>query len=89
MVRIGSAATRILESAEAISSGKERWLQRPQLPVASNYVMFDCEGLPPQLDEVDKVYGCGPVCIEYARGLNPVFGRSSGPRTWIPIKTMP
>jgi len=56
MVRIGSAATRIMESAEAISLGKERWLQRPQLPVASNYVMFDCEGLPPQLDEVDKVY---------------------------------
>jgi hypothetical protein len=33
--------------------------------------------------------GCGPVCIVYARGLNPAFGRSSEPRTWIPIKTMP
>ncbi len=69
MVRIGSAATRIMDSAEVISQGQERWLQRPQLPAASNYVMFDCEGLPPQLDEVDKVY---------LWGLQ-VFGSAPGP----------
>lgn len=56
LARIGSAATRIMRSAEAVSGKREIWLQRPTIPAAENYVMIDCEGLPPQLDETDKVY---------------------------------
>lgn len=56
MVRIGGAAKRILLSAEAIADKRDIWIQQPALAPSDNYVMFDCEGLPPQLDETDKVY---------------------------------
>lgn len=54
--KVGKAAEKILRSARAIASGKEEVLQTPALPTAQNYVMFDVEGLPPQLDELDKIY---------------------------------
>lgn len=73
MVRIGSAAARIMRSADAISGRREIWLQRPAVPDAENYVMFDCEGLPPQLDEMDKVY---------LWGLQ-IFGKNPGDYTGI------
>jgi predicted RecB family nuclease len=56
MVRVGSAAERILQQAEALRTGKERLLHPLKLPQAENMVMFDLEGLPPQFDELDKVY---------------------------------
>ena len=31
-------------------------IQQPSIPEHSNYVMFDLEGLPPQLDELEKIY---------------------------------
>lgn len=43
-------------------------LAPPALPTADNYVMFDLEGLPPQLDELDTVYLWGTQ----------VFGADSG-----------
>src|SRR5207247_5916948 len=54
--KVGKAAERILRFARALSSGQEEILQTPMLPRAENYVMFDVEGLPPQLDELDKIY---------------------------------
>lgn len=54
--KVGKAAERILRFARALSSGKEEILQTPALPPADNYVMFDVEGLPPQLDDLDKIY---------------------------------
>ena len=54
--KVGKAAEKILRFARALSSGKEEVLQTPPLPAADNYVMFDLEGLPPQLDELDKIY---------------------------------
>ncbi len=54
--KVGKAAERILRFARALSSGREEILQTPMLPRAENYVMFDVEGLPPQLDELDKIY---------------------------------
>jgi len=56
MVRVGSLAERILLQAEALKSNKEKLLAPLNLPVAENMVMFDLEGLPPQFDELDKVY---------------------------------
>jgi predicted RecB family nuclease len=56
MVRVGTLAERILQQAEALHSGKETLLHPLQLPEADNMVMFDLEGLPPQFDELDKVY---------------------------------
>ncbi len=56
MVRVGVAATRILLQAEALRSLKEKLLKPLVLPANDNLVMFDLEGLPPQFDELDKVY---------------------------------
>lgn len=67
--RVGKAAAKILRYARAISSGKEEVLQVPAIPSSDNYVMFDLEGLPPQLDELDKIY---------LWGLQ-VFGRKPSP----------
>ena len=37
-------------------SGKERTLGTPAVPIHDNYVMFDLEGMPPHLDELEKIY---------------------------------
>lgn len=54
--RVGRRAESILRMASAMSSGEETVLAAPAVPALANYVMFDVEGLPPQLDELDKVY---------------------------------
>ncbi len=55
--RVGrAAASKIMVKAQAIDSGEEILLQPPEIPENANYVMFDLEGLPPQLDELDKIY---------------------------------
>jgi predicted RecB family nuclease len=54
--RVGKKAGPILRVARAMSGGKELFLQAPHIPDYRTYVMFDLEGLPPQLDELDKIY---------------------------------
>jgi predicted RecB family nuclease len=54
--KVGTAATPILRSAQALASGSEVVIQAPAIPQARNYAMFDLEGLPPQLDELEKIY---------------------------------
>jgi predicted RecB family nuclease len=54
--RVGKRAAGILLQAKAMLENKEIVLKKPEFPVSKNYVMFDLEGLPPQLDELDKVY---------------------------------
>jgi len=56
MRRVGKDAAKILRMAEALSGGKEIIIQQPVIPDHTNYVMFDLEGLPPQLDELEKIY---------------------------------
>lgn len=50
------AAASIMQLARAIATGDEITLALPALPAGPNFVMFDLEGLPPQLDDVEKVY---------------------------------
>jgi hypothetical protein len=52
-----------------MASGKESLLQVPQIPEHDNYVMFDLEGLPPHLDELEKIYLWGLQVF----GKNPGF----------------
>jgi len=66
--KVGRKAGRILEQARATADGSVTVLAPPALPASDNYVMFDLEGLPPQLDELDKVYLWGTQ----------VFGKDSG-----------
>ena len=54
--RVGRKAARILKQARATADGSVTVLAPPALPAADNCVMFDLEGLPPHLDELDKVY---------------------------------
>lgn len=54
--RVGKRATGILMQAKAILEKKEIVIKKPEIPISKNCVMFDLEGLPPQLDELDKIY---------------------------------
>jgi predicted RecB family nuclease len=54
--RVGKKAEKILMYADVLCSEKERTLVTPAVPVHDNYVMFDLEGMPPHLDELEKIY---------------------------------
>jgi predicted RecB family nuclease len=54
--RVGKAAERILQFADAMERKQETILAVPAIPPHKNYVMFDLEGMPPHLDELDKIY---------------------------------
>ena len=54
--KVGKSAAKIIVAAEALNSGNEILLEPPDLPRIPNYVMFDLEGLPPHLDELEKIY---------------------------------
>lgn len=57
---LGSAtAEAVLRAARAFESGHDEVFAQPDLPLSDNYVAFDCEGLPPQFDELDRVYVWG------------------------------
>ena len=54
--KVGKKAGKILIYADVLATGKERVLAPAAIPVHDNYVMFDLEGMPPHLDEIEKVY---------------------------------
>ena len=54
--KVGKKAGKILTYAEVLCSGEERNLGNPAVPVHDNYVMFDLEGMPPYVDELEKIY---------------------------------
>ena len=54
--KVGKAAATILLSARALQSKKPIPLAEPAIPNVPNFVMFDLEGLPPHLDELEKIY---------------------------------
>jgi predicted RecB family nuclease len=54
--KVGKKAEKILLHAEVLASGKERVFSPATIPAHENYVMFDLEGMPPHLDELEKIY---------------------------------
>lgn len=54
--KVGSKASGILMQANAMLEKKYIVIKKPDIPVSKNYMMFDLEGLPPQLDELDNIY---------------------------------
>src|ERR1035437_1284028 len=54
--KVGKKAERILQFAASMESKQELVLAEPAIPSSQNYVMFDLEGMPPYLDETDKIY---------------------------------
>jgi predicted RecB family nuclease len=54
--KVGKWSERIIPFAEALEKNEERVLAMPAIPYFENYVMFDLEGLPPHLDDSEKIY---------------------------------
>jgi len=54
--KVGKKASVIIRQAKALVRGKELVIGELSLPTSDNFVIFDVEGLPPHLDETDKVY---------------------------------
>jgi predicted RecB family nuclease len=54
--RVGKRAGPILRSATALETGQEITIAAPSLPPGPDYVMFDLEGVPPLLEELETVY---------------------------------
>jgi predicted RecB family nuclease len=57
--RVGKTAERIIDCAAAMEKREETILALPAIPPFANYVMLDLEGMPPHLDELDKIYVWG------------------------------
>jgi uncharacterized protein len=66
--KVGKRAASIMRMAQALVDGREIIIQPPAVPECDDYVMFDLEGMPPQLREPAKIY---------LWGLQ-VFGRHPG-----------
>jgi predicted RecB family nuclease len=85
--RVGKAAERILTFADAMEKQKEIVLATPAIPPHKNYVMFDLEGMPPHLDELDKIYLWGAQVFGEKRGEFTValsgFGADGDREGWI------
>lgn len=74
--KVGTKADKILMYADVLTSGKERVLAPLAIPSHENYVMFDLEGMPPHLDELDKIYLWGMQV--YGKRPSPFIGVTAG-----------
>lgn len=54
--KVGARAASILRAAQVMISGDEFILETPRIASNGNFAIFDVEGLPPHLDELEKVY---------------------------------
>ena len=54
--RVGRKAEFIVKQALALEENRELIIAKLHLPSVENFAIFDIEGLPPQLDETDKIY---------------------------------
>lgn len=77
MRKVGSDALKILRMARVMSTGEQAVIAPPKIPTCDNYVMFDIEGLPPHLDELEKVYLWGLQVFGQQPGE--YLGATSGP----------
>jgi predicted RecB family nuclease len=74
--KVGKRAGSVLLMAEAMATGREIRIAPPNLPDCSNWIMFDLEGMPPQLDETDKIYLWGMQACGQQPG--PYLGATAG-----------
>lgn len=66
--KVGKRAEKIILGGTALQTEDEILREPPEIPAHQNYVMFDLEGIPPQFDELEKIYLWGTQ----------VFGESMG-----------
>ncbi len=74
--KVGKKAGAILRNAKVLVSGKEEILAPVMIPAHDNYVMFDLEGMPPNLDDLEKVYLWGMQV--YGNSPSKFMGVTSG-----------
>jgi predicted RecB family nuclease len=74
--KVGKKAESILLNAEVLVSGEERILAPVMIPPRENYVMFDLEGMPPYLDDLEEVYLWGMQV--FGKSPSKFFGVTSG-----------
>jgi len=74
--KVGKLAIPIIRSARALKAGKAIQIQKPIVTVSENYAMFDLEGMPPYLDELDKIYLWG--LRVYGKKPGPFLAATSG-----------
>jgi predicted RecB family nuclease len=87
MQKVGARAERILISAQVLETNKEKVLSPPVLPASYNYVIFDLEGMPPYLDELDNIFMWGLQVFgdkpgEYLASCTD-FGQEGDRKAWI------
>jgi uncharacterized protein len=84
--KVGKKAGKILMYAEVLATGRERVLGAAAIPVSDNYVMFDLEGMPPHLDELEKIYLWGMQvfgsCLRPFIGVTADFGADGDRQGW-------
>jgi len=90
--KVGKKAKGILLQAKAMLENNEIVVRKPDIPLSKNYVMFDLEGLPPHLDELDKIYLWGmqvfgerPSKFIYSLAETGVDGDSKGWENFLKI----
>lgn len=66
---VGDRAERLLINARALLEGRPILIRPPEIPKHPTYVMFDLEGMPPTIDETERIY---------IWGMQP-FGAEPGP----------
>jgi predicted RecB family nuclease len=74
--KVGKKAEKILIYADVLCSGQERILGTPAIPVHENYVMFDLEGMPAYVDELEKIYLWGMQV--FGKRPSPFMGVTAG-----------
>lgn len=85
--RVGCRAERILRFADAMERREEKVLALPAIPSLPNFVMLDLEGLPPSLDELERIYLWGVQVFgekpsEFMAGVSG-FGRDGDREGWL------
>ncbi len=76
--KVGGQAARILAQARALAEGRVVRLGSFDLPRAASLVMFDLEGIPPQYEELDKVYLWGIQVYGPAGAVGPYTPATAG-----------
>lgn len=77
--RFGDGGPAVLRSARALATGEEILLQPPRVPPTPAYAVFDVEGMPPYLDELEKVYLWGLQVFGHRIGSGTTRGYTTGP----------
>lgn len=86
--KVGRQAARILAQARALAERKVVRLGPLNLPRGARFVMFDLEGIPPQYEELDKVYLWGAQVYGTGGSIGPYtpvaagFGADSDKAGW-------